>query len=104
MTAPASGYVPAPSPVRVVVRQPVKPEGHKRLTGTLLGSMFDRGQVHHHRISMGDGVLLLAPPAWVLDAPDLPEPPPARQGRSHIHQAKLQAVLRELRRITGSHV
>ena len=48
----------------VTVNQPV-PTGTQRTTGELIAAIRSNGELHHYRISLGDGVLLFAHPHWL---------------------------------------
>ncbi len=100
--APTSGYVPAAGCVLMTVRQPAQPSGYRTVTGILLGTMHDRGKVHHYRISTGGGMALLAPPHWVVETPPASVPEAVHEVRRHIQLARLEDILRELRQCTAA--
>jgi hypothetical protein len=41
---------------------------HETIPGILLGAMRARGEVHHYRVSVGGGLIYLAPRSWLAPA------------------------------------
>lgn len=66
----AARYVQACGTVAVTLHQPgrTRRSPHHVIIGRLLGEMQARSTVHHYRVEGSDGVLYLAPPAWLAPA------------------------------------
>ncbi len=58
-------YVKAAVPYIVTLMQPLPNGGSRPISGRILGEMHSRGALHHYRVSIGDGTILLAPPGWL---------------------------------------
>ncbi len=71
-------FVPAKRTVTVTCHQPSDRGSPIKRTGRLLGAMYAGGRMHHVRVALDGGVVLLAPPAWV-----------ARESRCRLVQAGL---------------
>lgn len=58
-------YVRAAASVWVTLKQPLRRKQHRVITGRLLGELHVFGALHHYRVLATDGVVYLAPPAWL---------------------------------------
>ena len=69
-TAPApleARFVRLADRIAVTFAMPVERGQPKRITGDLLGTMYARNVVHHHRIA-AEGVVWIVPPIWLTSA------------------------------------
>ncbi len=62
-------FVPARHPVQVTFLRPgpTPKSAALSITGTHLGDMYARGEMHHHRIRTPDGITHLVPPNWLTE-------------------------------------
>ncbi len=89
-------FIRARVAVEVTLHQPLARNRVNVITGKLVGTMMARGKVHHYRVSVGEGVIYLAPPSWLVGDPPLTE----RQEK----QAALEAlVARHMQEIIAAH-
>lgn len=57
--------VAASLPVIVTLNQPLPGGACQRATGRLVAAVLLDGVPHHYRVSLGNGVMQLTPPAWI---------------------------------------
>jgi hypothetical protein len=89
-------FIRAHVAVEVTLHQPLTRNRVNVITGRLVGTMMASGKVHHYRVSVGEGVIYLAPPSWLVGDPPLPE----RQEK----QAALDALIaRHMKEIIAAH-
>ncbi len=89
-------FIRARVAVEVTLHQPLARNRVNVITGKLVGTMMARGKVHHYRVSVGEGVIYLAPPSWLVGDPPLTE----RQEK----QAALDALIaRHMQEIIAAH-
>ncbi len=65
---PRNRYLRAAASVCVTLKQPLRRGQHRIITGRLLGERHVFGALHHYRVLATDGVVYLAPPAWLARA------------------------------------
>jgi hypothetical protein len=58
-------YVKAIIQHSVTVLQPSADGTRQPVYGQILGEMHSRGELHHYRVSAGDGTVLFVPPEWL---------------------------------------
>lgn len=61
-------YIRAAASVCVTLKQPLNRRQYRTITGRLLGELHVFGALHHYRVLATDGVVYLAPPAWLVRA------------------------------------
>lgn len=61
-------YARAAASIWVTLKQPLHRKRHRVITGRLLGELHVSGALHHYRVLATDGVVYLAPPAWLAPA------------------------------------
>ena len=59
------GHIHAAVDVTVTVHQPGGPGAVVVHTGRLLAAVLRDNRLHHYRLSVGGGLVLLAPPSWL---------------------------------------
>ena len=59
------GHVHAAKDVTVSVHQPRNAGAVIVHTGRLLAAVLRDNRLHHYRLSIGEGLVLLAPPSWL---------------------------------------
>ncbi len=64
-------YVKAAAPLCVTIMQPLPGGTYQLVFGRILGEMHRGDELHHYRVSLGDGIVLLAPPEWLHPASHL---------------------------------
>ncbi len=89
-------FIRARVAVEVTLHQPLGRRRVNVITGRLIGTMMARGKVHHYRVAVGEGVVYLAPPSWMVGNPPLPD----RQEK----QAALDALIaHHMQEIVAAH-
>ena len=61
-------FIRARVAVEVTLHQPLPRNRVNVITGQLIGTMMARGKVHQYRVSVGNGVIYLAPASWLVDS------------------------------------
>ena len=59
------GHVHAAKDVTVTMHQPGGASAIIVHTGRLLAAVLRDNRLHHYRVSIGEGLVLLAPPSWL---------------------------------------